>query len=95
MIVGPIAGSGFEGLIGVVGSWRIRLDLRDGKVRVPGNGDPDHLDPIRHRRSIAALVRGLAGNDKPDLIQRQRFPARLGKDQMTQVDRIEGAAEQT
>ena len=93
LVIGALAVDLLQGLEAVVGARPSGLDLRDVERRMPGHGDPGHLQAIRDTRLAAGLVRRLARHDEPDTVQTTRLTALLGQDQVSQMDRVERASE--
>src|SRR5262249_29371071 len=62
----------------------------------PADGQAEHFDALGERRQLRfRFVRRSGGGYEQDLIEPALFPALLRQDQMAQVNRIEGAAEDT
>ena len=69
------------------------LDVRDLEGGVARHGDPGHLQAVGHRGPIARLVRRGPRDHEQDPVQAAGLAARLGQDQVAQVDRVERPAE--
>ena len=68
------------------------LEIRRLKRRMPGDRDPDHLQPMRQRRPIAPLMRRFARDHEPDPVQPTRLAALLGQDQVPDMNRVKRTA---
>ena len=69
------------------------FDALDLEGRVAGDGQLDHLGALIEGLEAIRLVGVIAGGDEPDLIELSLLAALLGHDQVAEVDRIEGPAE--
>jgi hypothetical protein len=93
-LVGAVAVNRLQGLDAVVRTGPAGLQVRDLERRVPRHRDAHHLQAVGHGRPLARLVRRRAGDHEPDPVQPARLAARLGQDQVSQVDRVERPPEQ-
>ena len=66
----------------------------DAEGGVAGGGQLQHLGALAERRDGVALLVGRPGRgDEPDLIQAPLLAGLLGQDEVPEVNRVEGAAE--
>ena len=81
---------------GIGRTGQIKLNIRSFKLRIPRNGKLSQLqtEGIIHQ-FIFFLQRIMRGYEKPHFIQPFIFAKIIGKGKMSDVNRIEGAAEDT
>ena len=93
VILGTLGVDRAQGIDAVMRAGAAGLELGDLEVGVAGDGDPGHLQAVGHRRPVAPLVRGRAGDHEPEPVQLAGLATLLGQDQVPEVDRVERAAE--
>jgi len=77
-------------------AWPVDLDPFHLKPRFASDGKLNHPNPVSGIRTMAAHFKGLlARRHEPQLGEGQRLHRRLGDEQMTVVDGIEGPTEQS
>ena len=94
VVNGAIKADGFEGFDAVMGAGALRLDLGDLEHGVAGDGDADHFDAVVDWGAVARFMGRRAGDDEPELVEREGLAALFGQNEVAQVDWVEGAAEE-
>ena len=79
--------------VDTLAEFRAEFPPVDRERRVPSHGEVEHLGPgLAGRQVSPVLVRRVAGDDEPDLVQPQLLAAPLGEQQVAVMDRVERAA---
>src|SRR5262249_52531909 len=85
---------GAERVDAVAWARAVFFNLINAKSRLSGNGQGEHLHaPLERGHRAMLLVRRPGRGDEQDFIKGCLITALLGQDQMSQMYRIEGAAE--
>lgn len=80
---------------GIAGAASPDLDVRDLEPRIGGRREPAHREAVRRRREVARPLVGRRGaRDEEHSAEARGLDGFLGRAQMREMDRVEGAAEE-
>jgi hypothetical protein len=84
-----------QGIDGITRTRTLHFARIQLKARVAGNRPAHHFQPVGRCSTRRAAMRRLSGGNEQHALEADRLGHFLGQPQVTEMDRIEGSAENT